>query len=799
MRQLTYAILGFISIALPASPFAAGQDCNNNGVADLDDIADATSADVNVNGIPDECEQCAADESSRLWASDSAFNDRFAFDVALDGDVAVIGAPLSDSAVFDGGAAYVYRFDGAMWVEEAQLTAFDAAGLDHFGRSVALSGNIIVVGAPDDDDAGPSTGAAYVFRFDGSDWVFEAKLSAGSGAAGDLFGIEVVVAGETVVVGAPGSDSAAADAGAAFVFGFDGVVWFEQAELTASDAGDGDEFGRACALADDVLVVAAPSDADGGNSSGSVYVFRLTESGWAEEAKLTAWDAAGGDRFGESVCLSSQGVLVGAPNHDDAAVNAGAVYSYLYDGADWVEQARFSPRGLAAGDGFGKSLAGDGTTFVIAAPGDDDANNDAGAAYVYGFDGATWMALGKLTASDGAAGDALGNAVAVSDGVSLVAASLNDHAGFSSGAAYVFHGLSDCNANGALDICDIGDGLSADLNANFVPDECDPDCNGNGVPDDLDLSRQDSMDCNENAVPDECDIAAGVSDDCDGNGVPDECEADGDGDGVIDACDVCPDTAAGVEVDREGCPLLPPVKDLSLESVCSEAPAVQRRWKVRNPNAVEIDVSWELDNSDQHGSFVAPPGRSFFRTKTVDGPNAAKIRWMDENRQEHGDDELSSGTACDEGDSDGDGVLDADDWCPDTPQGARVDEHGCAQKQEVEVCHVPPGNSDNRRNIRVKPAAVEAHLAHGDYLGGCDQPQLEHDEQEDADDREGRRPEHDDDEAVSPAGYQGANDRGRDFDGATPPGCGVGLLGMLPLMCAGLTGMRARARRSIAR
>ena len=145
------------------------------------------------------------------------------------------GPTRDDDNGVDSGSAYVFRYDGSDWVEEAKLTASDGAADDYFGGSVAISGDTAVVGAVCDDDNGRNSGSAYVFRYDGSDWAEEAKLTASDGAAYDYFGCSVAVSGDTAVVGASDDDDNGLDSGSAYVFRYDGSDWTEEAKLTASD------------------------------------------------------------------------------------------------------------------------------------------------------------------------------------------------------------------------------------------------------------------------------------------------------------------------------------------------------------------------------------------------------------------------------------------------------------------------------------------------------------------------------------------------------------------------------------
>ena len=189
----------------------------------------------------------AQEQLAKLTASDAAAQDRFGRSVSLSGDVAIVGAPQQFS-----GAAYVYRFDGTTWSEEQKLTASDGAAGDAFGTTVSVSGPVAVVGAPLHDDAGNYSGAAYVYRFNGTTWTEEQKLIASDAAAEDFFGGSVAVDGNVVVVGAHGDDDAGSRSGAVYVYRFGGMNWIEEQKLTASDGVANDAFGVSVSTAGDV-------------------------------------------------------------------------------------------------------------------------------------------------------------------------------------------------------------------------------------------------------------------------------------------------------------------------------------------------------------------------------------------------------------------------------------------------------------------------------------------------------------------------------------------------------------------
>ncbi len=340
-------------------------------------------------------------EQTKLTASDPWEFTRFGQSVAISGDTILVGAPRTDDVGTDSGAAYVFRFVANEWIEEDKLTAPDAAVGNRFGISVSVSGHVSVVGSHREDNACPTdpdcnSGSAYVFRRDGATWTYEAKLTASDATAGAEFGLAVSVDGGLIVIGSYLDDAAcpedpACDSGAAYVYQFDGVLWNEEAKLTASDGDLGNWFGGAVAVEADTVIVGAARDSDAGTFSGSAYVFERPKGGWVdmtETAKLRATDGQGSDRFGESVSIGAGVVLVGARNEDSRGSNAGAAYVYRHDGLHWAEQRKLTAVGSEAGDRFGIAVANDGDTVLIAATRDDSAcpelpECNSGAAYVF--------------------------------------------------------------------------------------------------------------------------------------------------------------------------------------------------------------------------------------------------------------------------------------------------------------------------------------------------------------------------------------------------------------------------------
>lgn len=272
-------------------------------------------------------------EAQKVFADDGNADDRFGHALAISKGSLLIGAPNQDAKGSDSGAAYVFVQSGAAFAQQKKLLSADGAAGDSLGSSVALDGDSALIGAPNDDDAGQSSGSAYIFVRAGTSWSQQKKLGALSGLASDRFGSAVAIVGDTALVGAPGSNAAAVDAGAGYLFSRTGLAWDSGALLVPNAPAAGDELGGSVALnAQAALLGAAQNDAKGGNA-GAAWLFLKTPNGYAEDLFLVAKDGTGGDSFGFSVALGSDTALVGAYLEDKIGTNAGAAYTFVLKNA----------------------------------------------------------------------------------------------------------------------------------------------------------------------------------------------------------------------------------------------------------------------------------------------------------------------------------------------------------------------------------------------------------------------------------------------------------------------------------
>ena len=363
-------------------------------------------------------------QQAYVKASNTGDSDNFGFSVAVDGNTLVVGAPFEDSSAkgvngnggdngaTDSGAVYVFTRTNGIWTQQAYIKASNAEAHDSFGNTVDVSGDTLVVGAPTLNKSLNNSGAVYVYVRSNGVWEEQAVLQASNAEAGDSFGANVKLVGDTLAVGAPLEDSSATgidgdqsndpiqgvnnDSGAVYVFTRDNGSWTQQAYVKASNTDAADFFGSQIALDDNTLAVGAASEDNGAkgidhnqngksdegtaSNSGAVYVFTRSGMTWSQQAYVKASNVGFSDGFGRSVALTKNTLAVGAwregsramgingNGDDNSSKDSGAAYVFTRSGATWMQQAYVKASNTDAGDLFGMSVALDGGTVVVGAP-----------------------------------------------------------------------------------------------------------------------------------------------------------------------------------------------------------------------------------------------------------------------------------------------------------------------------------------------------------------------------------------------------------------------------------------------
>ena len=335
---------------------------------------------------------------STLVPNEENPGERFGESVAISGDIIVVSDWWDDERGEDAGAAYIFernRNGPDNWALVRKIFAEDSKANDQFGRSVAVHGDKVVVGANHASgmDERPSTGAAYLFnRNTGgqNQWGQLTKLVATDGSEFDEFGNSVGIDGDTVAVGSWRNDELFLDSGAVYVFESqpqDFLTWEQVAKLKPDDIDVDDGFGKSLAVLGNRLAVGASFDDDRGLTSGSVYVFNRSSAGqWIQETKLTAPDGRAGDEFGDFVTIHGNLILVGAPLVDSDSESSGAIYIFENNplGQEpWKLIARRLPEDNG-GLRFGQSIGMAGNTIVAGAPGKSrNSDPEFGAAIIF--------------------------------------------------------------------------------------------------------------------------------------------------------------------------------------------------------------------------------------------------------------------------------------------------------------------------------------------------------------------------------------------------------------------------------
>ncbi|MGH0002216.1 VCBS domain-containing protein [Pseudovibrio ascidiaceicola] len=317
-----------------------------------------------------------------------------------------------------------------------QLKLPDTAG-NTDGTSVALNNSgVAVVG---------STSAIYVYHPDGQGGYLESMLRSSDYVNGDHFGTAVSINEDGVIaVGAFADDDGGDGSGSVYVFTPDGYGGYDEVKLTASDAAANDNFGHSVTVGDNghVVVGALLDDGNNGNNFGSVYVYAPDGNGGYDEVKLTASDGSENDQFGNATAVNASGTVVEGARYSDAnnVGESGAVYVYKPSEGGTYQEIKLVALDRFSSDFFGQDVAiNDDGIIVVGAYGNDDDGSGSGAAYVFVPTGSGGYTEYKLTAPDASEGDDFGFTVAINaDGVVTVSARKGDGKVDDSGAVYTF-------------------------------------------------------------------------------------------------------------------------------------------------------------------------------------------------------------------------------------------------------------------------------------------------------------------------------------------------------------------------
>ena len=320
-------------------------------------------------------------QTFKLLPDDGTAGDHFGVSVAISGTIAIVGAVWDDDACADApwcDAGSAYLFDTTTGRQLFKLLASDGAATDSFGWTVAISGDTAIVGASGDNDNGTASGSAYLFDTTTRRQI--AKLLPDDGAAQDHFGFSVAISGDTAIVGAHRDDDNGSYSGSAYLF--DTTTGRQLIKLLPNDGAAGDHFGFSVAISGTTAIVGAYLDDDNGDRSGSAYLFDTTTG--RQLFKLLPNDGEVLDHFGVSVAISPDGIgtaIVGSERDDDNGSASGS--AYLFETTTGRQLIKLLPNDGVAGDEFGISVAISGATAIVGAEKDDENGGSSGSAYLF--------------------------------------------------------------------------------------------------------------------------------------------------------------------------------------------------------------------------------------------------------------------------------------------------------------------------------------------------------------------------------------------------------------------------------
>lgn len=391
---------------------------------------------------------CNPIELHKLVASDGSWGSYFGWAVDISGDVAIVGAPRDDDRGGNSGSAFIFRYDGTNWNEEAKLVPAGIGGDDYFGWRVSIQDDLAIVSTELDDDLGRNAGAAYIFRYDGMAWNEEAKLTASDGHENAAFGSSVALTNNLAFVGAMYQDDPERYCGAVYVFEYDGQQWMETQKLVPSDATDFGCFGYSMSLDGNRLLIGATQEEPDFGVKGKAYVFEYDGVAWVERHILEPADGVPGDSFAVSLALDGNHALIGRLWDNQNERGYGSVYAYRFNGVNWVEEQKVESPNQDVHTYMGYAVAMEGGTAVFGAFGESDQFNSCGGAYIYSRIDSQWVLDQVVFPSFQINQGGFGLAVAMDDGRAFIGAYKEGTMFDRRGAAY----LLDLNCLAHVDI-----------------------------------------------------------------------------------------------------------------------------------------------------------------------------------------------------------------------------------------------------------------------------------------------------------------------------------------------------------
>lgn len=395
-------------------------DLDGDGWINLDEFRLGTELDNDQSTPLDQ-----VNPHQKVFGSEDNGGAAFGSTLAISGNTAVIGECTQSAVAIN--SVYVFVFDNGIWTEQERLVDSSAEPEDRYGCQVAIDGNTVLVGAVNDIEEGSKTGSVSVFERNEGIWSLQAKLLPTPKRGPGGFGHSLSIDGDTAVIGRNDSHES-------YVFVRNSGSWTQQSLLTPSDGISG-KFGFSVAVQGDTAIIGAPMDNSNGMNSGSAYLYTRSNGVWTEEAKIVSDDIEAYDWFGSSVAINDGTVAIGAVEYQYQAEEEGAAYIFIRTGSLWQQQAKLKASDGVDGDRFGTSVSLAGDILLVGSP---HRNAYSGGAYLFSRNGGSWTELSLIEPYDVTYIDYHGSTVALSGDFALTGSKWADVNHSISGAAYFF-------------------------------------------------------------------------------------------------------------------------------------------------------------------------------------------------------------------------------------------------------------------------------------------------------------------------------------------------------------------------
>ena len=327
----------------------------------------------------------------------------------------------------------------SMLVAEEKIIPSDGNIDDRFGKAVSITESWLAIGANRDDDTATNSGSVYLYKYENNTILDEYKITSFDAANNDYFGKALAINEQWLAISSLYDDENGEKSGSAYVYHLENNQWTFHTKILPYDGAPFDRFGYSIDIENDLLVIGSVYDDDfDKEDSGSIYVYRLLNNEWVFDDKLYSNDIEAGDFFGTSVSINNGVISVGAVYDDfDNYLNCGSVTVFNYINNQWSQLQKIYAYDLQNYDFFGNSIDMHNNKIIIGSFRDDADYLNSGSAYLYKFINNQFENILKITAYDESLNDNFGQSVAIYNDF-LAIGSLDDDNGINSGSVYIY-------------------------------------------------------------------------------------------------------------------------------------------------------------------------------------------------------------------------------------------------------------------------------------------------------------------------------------------------------------------------